>query len=360
MVEFAGYEMPLYYTSIKEEHMAVRQKCGIFDVSHMGRILVEGPDAPYMLDFLLPGNIMGMDKDRALYSFFLNEKGGFIDDLIVYRIAPERFLLVVNASRHDTDMRWLQTHAKGKKVSITDITSSTGMIAIQGPLSPQVMNQIFGPIIDHLKYYRFNAFKLIDASKLTFHLSEVPPVLEELDRTLIVARTGYTGEKGYEVIAPPDVIRTIWQNLTGSGITPAGLGARDSLRLEAGFPLYGNELTEDVTPLHTGMEKFIVWNKNFKGKEELQKIKEKGPEFFLGGIVCDVSGRLPRHGMTLLSADGKKAGKVTSGGYSPVLGKGIGLAFLNRYFQASECFLEWRKEKVPVRVVSPPFIEIRR
>jgi len=342
MVPFAGYEMPLHYGSIINEHMAVREKCGIFDVSHMGRIRVYGPHAQDFLEKLLPASISSSPDGKAIYSFFLSREGTFIDDLIVYKENSHSFLLVVNAARHQVDIKWMVQNMGSFDVEIRDITEESGMIAIQGPQSHNIISSITGATISELKYYWF--------MNTNYN-----------GKSIIIARTGYTGSRGYEIIAPPDMIIQLWRKSVEVGCVPCGLGARDSLRLEAGFPLYGNELSETITPLDTGMEKFMNWDKEFTGKDALMKKKTEGDRLYLWGFVSLHENAIPRKGMKIANSDGEEIGFISSGGFSPLLNRGIALGFINKnYNEGDEVIIMGGTRKIIASVKKPPFIQISR
>ena len=356
MVSFAGYKMPLYYTSIVEEHLAVRNFAGVFDVSHMGRIMVTGRDAAKLLNYLTPASIFQLPPRKAAYSFFLTPQGTVIDDLIIYKISDDVFLLIVNAARHYTDIDWLIKNSSGLSLEIRDITEETFLIALQGKEAINLASSLFGNDVIQLKYYRFSFF-----SCSTRKWSELTEFLY-WQNELLISRTGYTGSPGIEIMGPKEMASTIWNEILklDSRIKKAGLGARDSLRLEAGFPLYGNELSEKITPLNASLARFIDFNKDFLGKDALLKLMNNRIDYKLGGIITPDKRYIPRQNAPLFTKDGEKAGYVSSGGYSPVLEKGIALAFIKtEFYSHPELLLEIRKEKIPVQRTSPPFINLR-
>ncbi|RJP57957.1 MAG: glycine cleavage system aminomethyltransferase GcvT [Candidatus Auribacter fodinae] len=319
VVDFHGWEMPIQYSGIIEEHNAVRSKAGLFDLSHMGEIEVSGPQSYEFLNFLLCNNLDRLEYDgRIIYTGMLNEKGGFIDDLLVYRKQRDSFLLVVNASNREEDFSWMQKQAPPFDVRLNDISMKTGLVAVQGPASASIMADILDYPFENLYYYHFieTAFKRI-------------PV--------IISRTGYTGEDGFELYADWDKLGIIWDALYSAGqkygLLPIGLGARDTLRLEARYPLHGNDISPDVTPLEAGLGWIVDLNKpDFIGKKVLSSQKKNGVAKKLIGFTMAERG-IPRHGYTIFSGD-SAVGEVTSGTMSPSLSTGIGMGYV------SSCVLE--------------------
>jgi aminomethyltransferase len=311
MVPFAGWEMPLQYTGIIDEHMHTRSEAGLFDICHMGEIILKGPHARKALSRLFTRDTDNMDPGECRYGFLLNDEGGIIDDLIVFALSSGDFMLVVNASRLRTDLKWIEKHLPaGAKVE--DITFSTAKIDLQGPLSGRIMTSLAGEgPIRGLK--RFNHIEV----KVHGH-------------DIIISRTGYTGEDGFEMFMPVDICTRIWDDLSAfEAVKPVGLGARDTLRLEMGYSLYGNDIDEEHTPLEAGLERFVSMHKGFIGKEALLRQAQDGPRRLLRGFLCEGRRSARRH--YSVTRSGKVSGEVTSGAFSPSLRKGMGLCYVDMY-----------------------------
>jgi len=296
MVPFAGWEMPVQYDGVIQEHRAVRTDAGVFDVSHMGEIEVEGPRARELLQGLLSNDLDKLDPGQAQYTLLTNEHGGIIDDLIAYRLEACRYLLVVNASNRDADFRWI----KEREVSgsdVRDISDEYGLLAVQGPNAIEKLG-------------------LPPAPAFTFAESEV-------DGTqLMVNRTGYTGEDGCELLCMAEDAGALWDAVLARGVTPCGLGARDTLRLEACFPLHGNDISPETDPISAGLGWTCALGKEFTGVEVVRTVKEQGPEQKLVAFVMEEKA-IPRQGMPI-----EGGGEVTSGSHSPMLDVGIGMGYV--------------------------------
>lgn len=311
MTEFHGWEMPLYYTSILEEHQAVRQAFGIFDVSHMGQVLVSGADAVRTLDALLVSDIAQLGQGRACYTLMLNEAGGILDDVIVYRLGESDYLVVVNCGTHAQDVAWMQAHRLGQ-TTVTDISAGRSLLAVQGPRACRFLEQ------------------LLDARVAGLGRFEIAPI-RTMGPAACLARTGYTGGDGFEVFLPDPHARQLWQSLLADGgLTgglPVGLGARDTLRVEAGLRLYGADMDTTTTPWEAGLGWTVAINKPaFMGKEALVRQKQGGvPHAFVGFELAQ--GPVPRGGMALSQAE-RAVGRVTSGTFSPVLNRPIGMGYV--------------------------------
>lgn len=333
MIEFAGWEMPVSYGSIMEEAKATREKAGIFDVSHMGEIRVRGKDVANFLERMLPRRLEGTENCRAIYSFFLNEKGGFIDDLIVYKLADDDYLFCVNAVNTQRDYKWLLSHCWGD-VKVEDLSEVYSLLSIQGPNAEDISVRVSG--IEDIRDVPFYSFYLVTEDPVPF----------------IIARTGYTGEDGFEFFYPQEDVAFLWERFVSEGAIPCGLGARDTLRIEAGYPLYGHELREDVTPVEVGMGRFLSKDKEFTGKSFAFK-KEKELIYF------KVKGKtIPRGGMRITNHS-KIVGEVTSGTFSPVLDTSIGMGFIKSDVNPESLFIEVRGKKVEIEKTSPPFVQYR-
>ncbi|MCL6516179.1 glycine cleavage system aminomethyltransferase GcvT [Alicyclobacillus sp.] len=313
-VEFSGWEMPVQFSGILREHEAVRTAAGLFDVSHMGEFEIDGPDAVRLLQWVVTNDVDRLDIGSALYSPMTNEHGGCVDDLLVYRLGPERFWVVVNAGNIDKDYRWIsQWRDKlGLSAEVRDRSAEIALLALQGPRSERILQGLTDAALGTLRYYRFLEGRV-------------------LGKPVVISRTGYTGEDGFELYAAAEDAQALWQGIlshgSSEGLIPAGLGARDTLRLEARLPLYGHELTDEITPLEAGLGMFVKWDKGpFVGRERLLEQKEKGVSRRIAGLqVTDRA--IPRAGYPV-HADGRPVGYVTSGTQSPTLKVPIALALL--------------------------------
>ena len=309
MVEFAGYDMPIWYTSTMEEHMAVRNHAGIFDVSHMGRVDVTGPDAARFVESLFPTGIAKQPNGKSVYTLLLNEHAGIIDDLIVLKVEEGKYLLVVNAATREKDLRHMERVGAGLNFKIDDITEDTTMIAVQGPSALEALQPL-------------TPFPLADMKRFTHTFSTVKGI------QAVITRTGYTGEDGFEMIlhdAASGAI-AVWDALM-KGATPCALGARDSLRLEAGLPLYGSDMDEATNPLEADLSWVVSRDKpSYVGRERLASLMQQGPVRIRRGIVMEE--RIPRHGFKVTDQAGEEMGVVTSGTFSPVLKRGIAMGYV--------------------------------
>jgi len=322
IVEFSGFCMPLYFKSIIQEHLSVRNNVGLFDVSHMGRIFVKGKRAADFLNYITANDISKLEDGKAQYTLFLNERGGIIDDLIIYQLTKEAFLLVVNAGNREKDYKWLEHHSKLFDTSIVleNKSDQSVMFAIQGPNAKTIIKDVFPQTVD-VKRFRFIT--------TTFNGDD-----------LLISRTGYTGEDGFELIlfySKLENAKEIWNvllnHVNGNGGLPCGLGARDSLRIEAGYCLYGNDINEDTNPYEAGLSWVVkLYKDNFIGKEALEKINEEGNINRIRiGVVMD-SKIVPRPGYKIFNADKREIGVVTSGSFSPILNRGIGMAYIQKEY----------------------------
>jgi aminomethyltransferase len=302
LVPFAGWEMPVQYGGIREEHMAVRERAGVFDVSHMGEVETSGPGAQELLQQLLSNDVSKIVEGGAQYSVLCNEQGGVLDDLFTYRLGPDRYLTVTNASNHASDLAWFERHAPGRDATVTDRIADFAMLAVQGPRARALTEQLAGGELPR----RFTTKRLTVAG--------APDVL--------VCGTGYTGEDGVELLVAPEHATTVWDAVVAAGAQPAGLGARDTLRIEACFHLYGNDLTEDRNPIEAGLGWCCKEDTGFIGSEAIRAARERGtPEKLVPFAVTGPG--IARQGNPVLGG-----GVVTSGTLSPVLGYGVGMAYL--------------------------------
>jgi aminomethyltransferase len=342
MTSFAGWQMPLRYGSETAEHQAVRHAAGLFDLSHMGEILVRGPGAGAVLDYALTGFLSGLAPGRARYTMICAPDGGVLDDLVVYRQGEQEFLVIANAANTETVHGSLVARADGYDALVSDATDDYALIAIQGPAAAGILGPMTALDLGAMKYYT-GAFG------------------EVAGRPAWVARTGYTGEDGFEVFCRPSDATAVWDALAAAGapagLVPAGLAARDTLRLEAGMPLYGNELGPDVTPFEAGLGRVVKFDKpgDFVGRSALASRASAGPRRELVGLTLR-SRRVARHGYPVI-ADGQEVGTVTSGAPSPTLGQPIAMAYLNAGTDARDAVLAVgiRGEAVPAQLVDLPF-----
>lgn len=336
MVDFAGWQMPIHYGSQVEEHHAVRQHAGMFDVSHMTILDLQGSGCKPFLSNLLANNIHKLkDSGKALYSCMLNDAGGVIDDLIVYYLDDEHYRMVVNAATHDKDLQWIGNQSKSFPVEIMERTDLS-MIAVQGPEARKISLDLFS---DNIRTQAENLTAFFACQEDHW----------------FIARTGYTGEDGFEIMLPNDQASEFWQNLYDKGIRPCGLGARDTLRLEAGMHLYGNDMDENIIPLECGLSWTVDLKseREFIGKQALIKAQENGLKQKLVGLLLLDKGIL-RAGQSILLED-QSVGIISSGGFSPTLQKSIALARVNRDV-TGQCQVEVRGKKLNAQIVKPPFV----
>lgn len=332
--------MPLQYTGIIDEHQAVRTSAGIFDISHLGRIEVAGPKSLSFLQRLLTNDLSVIKVGQAQYTLLCRQDGGILDDLMVFYTQEDHYLLISNAVNTAKDLDWLKEHAPPKGVSINDLSEKSAMLALQGPSSPEVLSRIMKSEERSLPR--------------RFHCSQAMISGKEVQ----VCRTGYTGEDGFELIAASKEGRDLWTSVLEAGAKPCGLGARDTLRLEAAFLLYGKDIDETVNPLEAALERFVPWNQgDFMGKEALLGAKAQGPRRRLVGFK--VKGRgVARSGHTILH-NGRELGKVTSGTFSPTLNASIGMAYVPPELSTvgAELDIDIRGNPVKAQVVPRPFYQ---
>ncbi len=336
MSPFGGFEMPIQYAGIAVEHQAVRGKVGLFDVSHMGEVTVRGKDAERYVQHIFTNDIAGAPVGKIYYGMMCYENGGTVDDLLVYKMGENDFFLVINAANIDKDWAWMQQHAIGFDIDLQNRSEFYGQIAVQGPESEQVMESVLG----------------IPCSELTFYTVKTVG-------DVIVSRTGYTGEDGFEVYATPEYIRECWDKLIAAGVQPCGLGCRDTLRFEAGLPLYGDELTEEISPVMAGLSMFVKLDKDFIGRDALLKQKTEGVAKKLVGIeLADKA--IPRHGYTVLK-DGQVIGEVTTGYHTLSTDKSVCMALIDSQYAAlgTEVEIQIRKKTFAGKVVKKLFYEKR-
>jgi aminomethyltransferase len=340
MVPFAGYDMPVRYSSDLDEHHTVRRAVGIFDVSHMGEFRVRGPQALDLIQRVTSNDASKLTDGKAQYSCLPNHDGGIVDDLLVYKLADEDYLLVVNASNIEKDWNWIQHH-NTQGVEMEDISDRTSLFAVQGPKATAALQSLTDVDLSSIPYYSFVQGTFAGA----------PDV--------IISATGYTGAGGFELYIPNESAAEVWEKvmLAGQpyGIKPIGLGARDTLRLEMGYCLYGNDIDDTTSPLEAGLGWITKFTKEFTNSENLKKQKEAGVTKKLVGFVMDGPG-IPRGHYELVDAEGQKIGDVTSGTQSPSLSKGIGLGYVKTEFAApgTQIFVQIRGKNLPATVSKLP------
>lgn len=342
MSPFAGFMMPIQYSSITEEHNAVRHAVGMFDVSHMGEIFVSGPDAEKFVNHIFTNEIRGFEPGKVLYGMMLHPDGGVVDDLLVYReFEPDHFLLVVNAANIDKDYEWILAQTAGYDVKVVNDSDNWGQIAVQGPGAEKVVTEVLG---------------LAEAAELTFYTYYEA---QWNGHIMVVSRTGYTGEDGFELYTTCEDIKEIWKKLLDNGVVPCGLGCRDTLRFEAGLPLYGDELSDTITPIEAGLGMFCKLDKEeFIGKDVVAKQKAEGTERKLVGIeLADKA--IPRATYPVETEDGTQVGVVTTGYHSISLEKSICFAMVQTAYSKLDTplWIRIRKKVFPGKVVKKRFYQ---
>ena len=342
IVDFGGWALPVQYTSILEEHRAVRERAGLFDVSHMGEIHLTGPDAMAFIQHLVTNDCSQMQVRQIVYSPMCYADGGVVDDILIYRVCENDYWLVVNASNTDKDYDWISRNASGYDVTVTNISAQVAQIAIQGPAAQTISQRNTACDLDSIKFFWCLPEAMIAGRKC------------------LVSRTGYTGEDGFEIYCKPEDARHIWDTLLESGkadgLIPAGLGARDSLRFEAALPLYGHEISQDISPLEGNLGFFVKLGKSeFIGREALAAQKEQGLTSRVAGL--ELAGRgVPREGYPVM-AEGREIGRVTSGMFSPTFNKGLAMALISTEHArpGTALTIDIRGKAVPATVVRTPF-----
>ena len=332
---FGGFDMPIQYSNITDEHQAVRQHCGVFDVSHMGEVLVSGTDAERYVNHIFTNNVEGLAVGKILYGMMCYENGGVVDDLLVYKMADDRFFLVINAANIDKDWAWIQLQAEGFNVTLDNQSDYYGQLAVQGPEAERIMEEILNLPCSELTFYTFKTMG-----------------------DVIVSRTGYTGEDGFEIYATPDYINQCWDKLMAAGVTPCGLGCRDTLRFEVGLPLYGDELSAEITPIMAGLGMFVKLDKEeFVGRDALAKQKAEGVAQKLVGIELQDKAS-PRHGYTVMK-DGQPIGTVTTGYHTISTDKSVCMALIDSQYAplGTELEVQIRKKVFPGTVVKKRFYD---
>lgn len=346
LIDFGGFEMPVQYAGIKQEHLAVRKHAGLFDVSHMGEFFISGPEALALIQKLTINDASVLSPGKAQYSAMCYEDGGIVDDLLVYMLDDEKYMFVVNASNIEKDLEWIQSQ-NDMDAKVQDRSENMGLLALQGPESAKILKKLTETDVESIRFYRFDKG------------------LVAREKDVIISATGYTGEKGFELyidIEKAD-IKKIWNKILEAGeefnLEPAGLGARDTLRLEMGYALYGNDITKDTTPIEARMSWLTKFDKgDFIGKERLLQEKEEGVYRKLMGFIVQEERKIPRSGYEIRDNYGSKIGFVTSGTQSISLNKGIGMGYMatDKAVESEKIFIKIRKDQVPAIVVKPPFL----
>ena len=343
MVPFAGYSMPVRYTSDLEEHQTVRQGVGVFDVSHMGEFMVSGPDAESLIQHVTSNDISKLENGQAQYSCLPNTAGGIIDDLIVYRFSPEKYMLVVNASNIEKDWNWIKGYAENySHLNLENISDQISLFAVQGPKATEVLQTLTDTDLSAIGFYHFTQAPIAGAEDV------------------IISGTGYTGAGGFELYVPNAYAEQVWKKIFEAGkpydIKPIGLGARDTLRLEMGYCLYGNDIDDTTSPIEARLGWITKFNKDFVNSENLKKQKEEGVSRKLSGFKMVDKG-IPRQGYEIFNEQGQLIGKVTSGSMSPSLKQGIGMGYFQKEYSrpGTEIYVAVRNRKLKAEVVKLPF-----
>ncbi|MGB2225755.1 MAG: glycine cleavage system aminomethyltransferase GcvT [Polaribacter sp.] len=342
MVPFAGYNMPVQYEGVTIEHQTVREGVGVFDVSHMGEFLVEGENALGLLQRVTSNDVSKLAIGDAQYSCFPNDSNGIVDDLICYRMKENTYLLVVNASNIDKDWNWISKHNAEFNAELKNISENYSLLAIQGPKAVEAMQSLTSIDLGEIPFYKF---KIADFAGVEH---------------AIISATGYTGSGGFEIYVKNEEVEEVWNKVFEAGkdwgIKPIGLAARDTLRLEMGYCLYGNDINDETSPIEAGLGWITKFSKDFINKENLLAQKENGITRKLVAFEMTERG-IPRNGYDIVAADGSIIGNVTSGTMSPSLSIGIGLGYVQKEFSKrdSEIFIQVRKKQIPAKVVRLPF-----
>lgn len=343
MVPFAGFDMPVQYSGVTDEHFAVREKVGIFDVSHMGQFFVEGPAAKDLLQYVTTNNVETLEDGKAQYTCLPNGNGGIVDDLIVYKMADEKYFVVVNASNIEKDWNHISKYNEKFGAQLTNASDEMSLIAVQGPKATETLQKLTDSNLADIPFYHFSEGTVAGISDV------------------IISNTGYTGSGGFEIYFKNEDAVKMWDALTEAGeefgLMPCGLASRDTLRLEKGFCLYGNDIDDTTSPMEAGLGWITKFDKDFVDKETFAKQKEEGVTRKLVGFEMQERA-IPRHDYLVVDAEGKEIGKVTSGTMSPMKNIGIGLAYVAKpHFKlGSEIFIQIRNKNVPAKVVKLPFV----
>lgn len=339
MSPFGGFDMPIQYDNITQEHNAVRHNVGVFDVSHMGEVRVKGPEAYKFVSHIFVNDVTGAPDGQIFYGMMCYENGGTVDDLLVYKVNDEEYFLVINAANIDKDVAWIKQNAEGFDCTVEDESSYYGEVAVQGPKAEETLESVLGIACKDIPFYNFK----------TFHID---------GEDVIVSRTGYTGEDGFEIYGSHDYIIRTWDKLMEAGVQPCGLGCRDTLRFEVGLPLYGDELSAEISPIEASLSMFVKLDKpEFIGKEALAKQKAEGVKRRIVGLELEGSA-VPRHGYPVL-VNGEQVGEVTTGYKSISTGKSVAMAMINKPYDklGTEVEVQIRKKTFPAKVVKKRFYD---
>lgn len=339
MSPFAGYDMPIQYKGITEEHNAVRHEVGVFDVSHMGEVRVKGPEAEKYVNHIFVNDVTGAPDGQIFYGMMCYDNGGTVDDLLVYKVSDTEFFLVINAANIDKDVAWIKEHTDGFDVTVEDESPIYGEVAVQGPKAEEAVEKLLGLQVTDLKFYTFKT-------------------IETEGEAIIVSRTGYTGEDGFEIYGSHAYTQRVWDKLMAGGVEPCGLGCRDTLRFEVGLPLYGDELSADITPLEASLRMFVKLDKpEFIGKEALAAQKAEGVKRRIVGLELD-GNAIPRHGYPV-EVDGQVVGEVTTGYRSISTGKSVAMAMIQKPYDklGTRVEVRIRKKTFPATVVKKRFYD---
>ena len=339
MSPFGGFDMPIQYVGITEEHNAVRNAVGVFDVSHMGEVRVKGKDAYKFVSHIFVNDVTGAPDGQIFYGMMCYDNGGTVDDLLVYKVNDEEYFLVINAANIEKDVKWIRDNAEGFDVEITDESTELGEVAVQGPKAEETLEKLLGIDLKSLAFYTFKYFDL-DGEKV------------------LISRTGYTGEDGFEVYGSHDYIQKLWDKLIEAGVQPCGLGCRDTLRFEVGLPLYGDELSPEISPIEASLSMFVKLDKpEFIGKEALARQKAEGVKRRIVGIELE-GNAIPRHGYPVL-VDGRQVGEITTGYRSISTGKSVAMAMIEKPYDklGTEVEVQIRKKTFPAKVVKKRFYD---
>ena len=339
MSPFGGFDMPIQYDNITQEHNAVRQNVGVFDVSHMGEVRVKGPEAYKFVSHIFVNDVTGAPDGQIFYGMMCYENGGTVDDLLVYKVNDEEYFLVINAANIDKDVAWIKKNAEGFNCAVEDESGYYGEVAVQGPKAEETLEKVLDIRCADIPFYNFRTFR-IDGEDV------------------IVSRTGYTGEDGFEIYGSHDYIVRVWDKLMEAGVQPCGLGCRDTLRFEVGLPLYGDELSADITPIEASLSMFVKLDKpEFIGKEALARQKAEGVKHRIVGLELE-GNAIPRHGYAVL-ADGRQIGEITTGYRSISTGKSVAMAMIDKPYDklGTEVEVQIRKKTFPAKVVKKRFYD---
>lgn len=339
MSPFGGFDMPIQYKDITTEHNAVRHEVGVFDVSHMGEVRISGKDAFKYVQHIFVNDVTGAPDGQIFYGMMCYDNGGTVDDLLVYKVNDNEFFLVINAANIAKDVKWIFDHADGYDVNIEDESEYYGEVAVQGPKAEETLKKILGLPLEEIAFYNFK----------TYHLD---------GEDVIISRTGYTGEDGFEVYGSHDFTVRLWDKLMEAGVQPCGLGCRDTLRFEVGLPLYGDELSPEISPLEASLSMFVKLDKEeFIGKEALALQKAEGVKRRIVGIELE-GNAIPRHGYPV-EVNGEVVGEITTGYRSISTGKSVAMAMINKPFDklGTEVEVRIRKKTFPGKVVKKRFYD---